>query len=294
MLFSDHKALLDVGEILKKKPFDITEYTIYDRHFSVNDAPVKTVLLADLHNNSFGTDNEALVAAIDEIAPEIIWVAGDLMVAVPEKSIRPAAELMKRLAKSYPILYGIGNHEYRTRIYPETYGSMYEEYVDCLMDAGVELLHNERRTLLLGSAEVDVYGLEMDRRYYKRLSNQRMEKEYLEEVFPKPRGDVYRVLLAHHPKYADTYTAWGADLTLSGHLHGGIVRLFGRGAVSPGLCPFPKYSGGRYEVNGRQLIVSRGLGSHTIPIRINNRPELVVISFCGLTNAEEAGMKQIR
>ena len=88
----------------------------------------------------------------------------------------------------------------------------------------------------------------------------------------------YHILLAHNPVYFKQYAAWGADLTLSGHLHGGIIRLpLIGGVITPQAKLFPRYSAGKYEIGEKWMIVSRGLGTHTIPIRFNNKPELSVI-----------------
>jgi hypothetical protein len=102
----------------------------------------------------------------------------------------------------------------------------------------------------------------------------------LEQMIGKPNDDSFRLLLAHHPCYFDAYAGWGADLTLSGHLHGGIVRLpFFGGVVSPQIRLFPRYDKGMYTMDGKKMIVSAGLGSHTIKLRINNPPELIIIDF---------------
>lgn len=90
----------------------------------------------------------------------------------------------------------------------------------------------------------------------------------------------YGVLLAHNPLCFDSYAKWGADLTLCGHVHGGMIRLpFAGGLLSPEREFFPKYSAGIYEHSGKKMIVSRGLGSGTFGIRILNRPEIVVITL---------------
>jgi predicted MPP superfamily phosphohydrolase len=87
-------------------------------------------------------------------------------------------------------------------------------------------------------------------------------------------------LLAHNPKYFKSYAAWGADLTLSGHIHGGIVQIpFLGGAVSPQVEFFPKYDAGLFHENDKAMILSRGLGTHTINVRINNTAELVSIKL---------------
>lgn len=265
----------------ERKHFEITFYTLEDKCFSKNKTPVKTVVLADLHNQTFGKNNEKLLDAIYEMDPACIFIVGDMLVGVPGKSAETAASFVEQLAKKYDIYYGVGNHEYRMRIYPETYGDAYERYNERLLNSGVRMLHNERRSIRLGDVEVDVYGLEMDRKYYKRFRITPMDVSYLEEELPTPREGVFRILLAHSPDYFKTYAKWGADLTLSGHLHGGAVRFGKVGIVSASTGLFPKYSGGWYTENGKRLLVSRGLGAHTIPIRLFNRPELMVLEFAG-------------
>lgn len=272
-------VILMIRMLWERKHFQITYYTMEDERFSRNEEPVRTVVLADLHNQSFGKDNEQLLEAIDRLNPACIFIAGDMLVGVPGKSTDVAASFVKKLAEKYDIYYGIGNHEYRMRIYPQTYGDAYEKYNERLLKCGVEMLHNERRTLCLGNVYVDVYGLEMDRKYYKRFKITPMDVTYMEEELPMPREGVFRILLAHSPDYFKTYAKWGADLTLSGHLHGGAVRLGKLGIVSASTGLFPKYSGGWYEENGKKMLVSRGLGAHTIPIRLFNRPELMVLEF---------------
>ena len=87
-------------------------------------------------------------------------------------------------------------------------------------------------------------------------------------------------MLAHNPAYFEAYASWGADLTLSGHVHGGIMRLPWLGGVlSTSLTLFPKYDGGEFRLGEKRMIVSRGLGSHTIPIRIFNPAELVAVEL---------------
>ena len=93
-------------------------------------------------------------------------------------------------------------------------------------------------------------------------------------------SDCYTVLLAHRPELIETYAGAGAELTLSGHAHGGQVRLPLIGALyAPGQGFFPNYTAGLYTVDGAALVVSRGLGNSLIPLRFNNRPELVLVTL---------------
>ncbi len=240
--------------------------------------PCRMVLLSDLHNKSFGRENSRLLQKIDELAPDEILVAGDMLTATAGHDYAPALTLMERLAGKYRIHYGMGNHEYRLRLYPEQYPGMYEGYMLGLRSAGIEPLINERT--YLPAWNVDVCGVEIDRRYYKHFGRKPMEMAYLNKLLGAPRKDAFQVLIAHNPVYFETYAGWGADLVVAGHVHGGIMRLpvFG-GVLSPSLTLFPKYDGGRFENGKSTMILSRGLGSHTIPLRIFNPGELVVIDL---------------
>ena len=89
----------------------------------------------------------------------------------------------------------------------------------------------------------------------------------------------YNILLSHNPLYYPAYRDWGADLTLSGHIHGGIIRIPGLGGLlSPDLTLFPRYDGGHFTERGKHLIVSRGLGNHFL-VRVMNPPEIGVITL---------------
>ena len=108
----------------------------------------------------------------------------------------------------------------------------------------------------------------------------RMDAAYLKRLLGKPSAGEYNILIAHNPDYFPAYAEWGADLVLSGHVHGGIMRLpLLGGVLSPALRLFPKYDGGLFQEGGSTMILGRGLGSHTIPIRIFNPGELIVVTL---------------
>ena len=240
--------------------------------------PCRIVLLSDLHNKSFGKGNGRLLDRIDALAPDEILAAGDMLTATAGHDYGPALTLMENLARRNPVHYGMGNHEYRLRLYPDQYPGMYEGYLQGLKKAGIEPLINQRT--YLQAWNVDVCGVEIDRRYYRHFKKTPMGKEYLEMLLGEAREDAFQVLIAHNPAYFADYADWGADLVVSGHVHGGIMRLPVLGGVlSPSLTLFPKYDGGRFEKDKSTMILSRGLGSHTLPLRIFNPGELVVINL---------------
>lgn len=239
----------------------------------------RAVVLADLHNKLYGRDNERLLETIRECKPDLILVAGDIPVARPGKKLDIALHLMEELSRDYPVYYGNGNHEHRMKLYPETYGDMAERYEEGLHNVGIDRLVNSH--VELSELGLAVYGAEIDRFYYKRFRVQHMEPDYLKQILGQPNGEEYTILIAHNPDYFPQYAAWGADLVLSGHVHGGMVRIpfVQRGVVSPNVRLFPKYDGGIYREGKTDMLVSRGLGMHTIPIRLFNPGEIIVVDF---------------
>lgn len=261
--------------------YDTNRFVVVAHQFT--DARIRkkcrAVVIADLHNKCYGKENEKLLASIREQKPDFILVTGDIMTAKPGKSLDIAIHLIKELAGECPIYYGNGNHEHRLKLYPEKYGDMAAQYDTALRDLGVIRLENAN--VSLEEYGICVFGSEIDRFYYKRFGIQPMAEDYLPGILGNPRENSYNVLLAHNPDYFPQYAAWGADLVLSGHVHGGMVRvpLIGKGVVSPNVRLFPQYDGGRFEIGESVMLLSRGLGMHTIPIRLFNPGELPVIDF---------------
>lgn len=242
--------------------------------------PFSAVLLCDLHNVSYGEGNSRLLQEIRNENPELILVAGDMLTAGKEPEMDVAMSLMNALTRSYQVYYANGNHEHRMKINPEQYGDSYERYTNAIKSFGVHLLENAHADIDIEGAKLTIWGLELPGEYFRKGRGDALSAGQITELIGSPGPASFNILLAHNPIYGEAYAAWGAELTLSGHLHGGIVRLpFLGGLISPQMRLFPKYDRGLYKVDGRKLIVSAGLGSHTIPLRINNPPEMVVIDF---------------
>ncbi len=239
---------------------------------------MKVVLLSDLHNKSFGEDHRRLMEAIDKISPDMILIAGDMYTAAKMQGAEKALKLVKDLAGKYPVYYGNGNHEQKTALYPEEYGNVYPDFVGELKKLGVRHLVNEK--VSPAESGIAIYGLELNREYYQKFKRKEMDKGYLNKVLGRPNPSEYTILIAHNPDYFEDYAKWGADLVVSGHVHGGLMRLpvLG-GVISPAMRLFPKYDGGLFKAGKSTLILSRGLGTHTLPIRIFNPGELVVIQL---------------
>lgn len=253
--------------------FVVREYTFSSEKVTKE---VTFAFLSDLHDKKYGKDNCKLLKAIDAVKPDVVLVGGDMIVARPERPNLNAKAFMKALAEKYTVYHGMGNHEYRSDLYREDYGEMYDEYSKPLMEQGVKFLRNE--AVVLEDYNVEIRGVEIDRKYYKRFTVRHMDDSYMEEILGANDGSHYEILLAHNPDYFKQYAFYGADLTLAGHVHGGIVRMpFMGGIASPAVRFFPKYNGGLYRQGKANMIVSCGLGTHTLPMRIFNPAELAVI-----------------
>lgn len=256
--------------------FVITKHSIESEKISRH---CRAVVLADLHNKCYGRNNEGLIEAVREQKPDCIIIAGDIPTAKPKKSLDTALHLMEELTKDYQIFYANGNHEHRMKLYPDVYGDMAERYETGLKKAGVDRLVNSHKEL--EENNITIYGSEIDRFFYKRFKIQPMDDDYLESILGLPDDKKYNILIAHNPDYFPHYAKWGADMVLSGHVHGGMVRIpfVNKGIISPNIRLFPKYDGGIYREKDSTMILSRGLGMHTIPIRLFNPGELIVIDF---------------
>lgn len=240
--------------------------------------PFHFVFLSDMHNKSYGKNNEKLLRAIDQISPDAVLIGGDLLTARPGKTLDIACNMVKNLVGKYPLYYANGNHEQRLVLYPEKYGTMGQDYEEMLREIGVHRLINESVTL--GEHNICITGCEIDRCFYKRFRNTDMGKDYLPSVLPQSDAERYHIMMAHNPEYFAAYASYGADLILSGHNHGGVVRLPKVGGViSTKFTLFPQYDGGKFEMGRSVMIVSRGLGAHTIPFRLFNPGELVDITI---------------
>lgn len=240
--------------------------------------PYRFVLLSDLHNKQFGKENEKLFLKICEIHPDGILMAGDMVTAKTGQNMQPTLHFIQRLAAKYPVFYGQGNHEYRMELYPETYGDMLQELEEGLKSCGIKPMRNTH-TQLPGYG-ISIYGAEIERKYYQRFKTFPMEHRYMEELLDQASPDMFNILIAHNPEYFPQYDAWGADLVVSGHVHGGLMRLpLLGGVISPSLRLFPKYDGGLFEGKHGKMILSRGIGTHTLPIRIFNPGELIVVEL---------------
>ena len=256
--------------------FVVVQHTFCDRRIK---KPFRAVVLSDLHNNQYGKDNERLLETIREQNPDAIWIAGDILTASRKTKYNRAIALLKELAAQFPVYYANGNHEHRLKLYPKEYGDAAVKYEKELKEIGIDRLVN--RHVVLPEIGITIYGSEIDKYYYRRFHVGKMDDHYMKGLLGKTKKQQFTVLLAHNPDYFPEYAKWGADLVLSGHVHGGIIRIpfVGKGVLSPAVRLFPKYDGGLFYEENSTMILSRGLGIHTIPFRLFNPGELHVVDL---------------
>lgn len=239
--------------------------------------PAVLVFLSDLHDNTFGEKNEKLLKEIKRIHPDAILIGGDTMVIKPGRAdLSRTKELLQGISRlSCPVFYANGNHEQRMQRDRGVYGSMYDEFRKLLEEYQVNYLQNKT---VQWRDDIAVSGVDIAWKYYQDFHPDSMVPSYLTRRLGKAESERFQILLAHSPLFFDAYAGWGADLSLAGHFHGGTIRLPGLGGVmTPQYQFFHPFCGGVFEQNGRWMLVSRGLGTHSINIRIGNRPQLAVI-----------------
>ncbi len=237
----------------KKQPAEIEN--IFVKANNLPDAlhGYKLAVVADLHLPDNLTETGLLLAQIQQERPDVIVLAGDITNRYNRVYPDEAIAFLKQLTAIAPVFAIAGNHER-----PAARLSIYREV---LADAGIAFLHDALASIEYKGENLYIYGV-FD------------PDKTLPKAFPHPT-----VLLVHHPESAVKAASCGCVCAVCGHAHGGQVRFGKRGLFSPGQGFFPRYISGRYDVNGFPVVVSRGLGDSSIPIRIKNRPHLPVITI---------------
>ena len=228
----------------------------------------RVAVLGDLHATYFGEDNQRLLEAVRKANPDYIFLVGDLLDATREVPADYAARTADSLTAIAPTYYVTGNHEWGIGDVPEL--------KETLTAHGVTVLSNQFTTLERNGDTLVLAGIDDPNGY----ADQKTPEELAAEVYAA-YGDPFWVLLAHRNNlFTPQYSLLGADLVVSGHGHGGIIRLpFTDGLLSTDRTFFPSYTAGLYEENGSCLFVTRGLGNSGPTFRLFNRPEVAVLTL---------------
>lgn len=231
---------------------------------------LRILQVSDLHGKPYGFSARRLLRRIDELDYDIIAITGDFITRSPlPHGLRPALRLAKGLVSRAPVYFVTGNHEAGSPQFERLEAGLADLGVVVLRGGVVETQVRGRDYVLLGLDDLEFFGGDMV-----------SYTEALIELFESAPSSGPRVLLSHRPGIFETYVRRDVDLVLTGHVHGGLIRIPGvGGVVSPDQGFFPKYDAGLFRRDGTSMVISRGLGPTILPIRVLNRPELVVVEL---------------
>ena len=247
---------------------DVTYYEIGSPKLK---AKLRLVILADLHDEDYGKQMEHLTEKIIPLNPDMIMIPGDL--CEEKKNDEHSMCLLNRL-KDYPVFYSTGNHEEHRPDLPDLLSK--------IRATGAHVPETEAECIEIRGNELEILSLPCLKKEYDYIP---------EDVNRRFHTDRYRIMLSHRPSWIDLYNSTECDLILSGHAHGGQWRIpaLHRGLIAPSAGFFPKYTEGVHELNGKKMVISRGLTKKTHGvIRLYNNPEIVVLDLIPeVNNAEE-------
>lgn len=246
-------------------------YTVSSPKIPNNFKEYKIALITDLHNYKMGENNINLLKIIEQEAPDMIAIVGDLVDCF-HTDTEIAIAFASQATEIAPTYYVTGNHE-----------ALMEDYTELrngLNNAGVIVLENESINLEQDGEYIQLVGIN-DPSFtvnYFTGDNIPVTKDNLNKINLDSTN--YSLLLSHRPELFDIYVDYGIDLVLCGHAHGGQFRLpFIGGLYAPDQGILPVYDSGPYTSNDTTMIVSKGLGNSIFPFRFNNRPEIIVIEL---------------
>lgn len=242
------------------------------------------VFLTDLHIGEDTKNIHEIEKKMEQLCPDVVLVGGDVIIGRQGENIQNAIAFMKRISAKYRVIYANGNHEQRITENADIYGQMGINYEQEIAKLKCVRLINDKLEIFLNDIPVVIYGHQPDLKFFRRGKKRKGMEADLVEKFQYPPKDKFTILLSHTPRYEKEYLSWGADLTLSGHYHGGVLLLNKkRGVITPDFRLFSSQCCGiRGESN--KMIISAGAGEHTIPVRIHNPREITYISVDVLEN----------
>ena len=245
-----------------------TQLTITNQKIPAEFEGYKIAQVSDLHNRRWGNK---LTDRLRDEQPDIIVITGDL-VDSRHTDFDAAMEFIDGAKEIAPIYYVTGNHEARL--------SNYKELAQRLADAGVHMMDDTAEQIEKGSAKITLAGLQ-DPEFVERDPDKGLRESIAAtKLGSLLTGDDYHIVLSHRPELIGGYAEAGADLVFTGHAHGGQVRIpLVGGLIAPNQGFFPEYTEGVYSEGPLDMVVSRGLGNSVIPVRINNMPELVIVTL---------------
>jgi len=247
-----------------------TEYELHYTNLPEAFDGYRIVVLADLHGAELGEDNARLIAAVRAADPDIITIVGDLIDRFQAgkpvaRQLEIAETLVNQLVRIAPVYYVTGNHEWDS-------GAV-RPLLAMLEDSDVSVLRNQYRLLTRDGETIILAGVDDP----GGPADMVKPREFIESIYQREDTD-FIVVLSHRNYNLALYSRLGVDLVLSGHAHGGMVRLpFTDGLIGPQYDFLPTYTSGVYTRNETNMVVSRGLGNHFGWTRFLNNPQVVVV-----------------
>ena len=224
----------------------------------------KIAHISDLHNAEFGENNIKLIEKLREEKPDIIAITGD-SIDSRHTDMDITLNFFEQAMEIAQCYFVVGNHESRFE------KSVYQSFEARLVELGVIVLHNEVAVIEKNGENIALFGID----------DPNFNNDFYNNLEQGVQSELFTVLLSHRPEYFEEYAKNAYDIVLSGHAHGGQFRLpLIGGLYAPRQGLFPKYDSGIYVQDNTTMIVSRGLGNSSFPIRFNNRPELIIIELC--------------
>ena len=247
----------------------ISRYKITNEKLSEDFKGYKIIQISDFHNEKSKITNTQLIKCIKEEEPNIIVITGDLIDA-HRTNIDVSINLIKQIIDVAPIYYVTGNHEATIK--------NYKNLKEKLQELGVNILDNKTMKIKEGNSTIELLGINDP-------SFEKSNKKGLDTINTSLNQLNYNknnfsILLSHRPEAFEVYVEQQVNLVFTGHAHGGQIRIpFIGGIYAPNQGILPKYTSGTYTENKTTMVVSRGIGNSTFPFRINNRPELVIVTL---------------
>lgn len=247
-----------------------TEYSISSGKIPRNFNDYTIVQLSDLHSKYFGTNQVHLVEKVTNIKPDLIVFTGDLVDA-NRYNEKTSIALMEELIRIAPVYYVTGNHEWSS--------GKFDSLEAKLEELGIQIMRNRAEEIVKGNDKIQLIGID-DPKVKEHSTERATTEESIMHSIEGLEDDNYRILLSHRPEMLSLYAEYEFDIVFSGHAHGGQVRIpFIGGLVAPNQGLFPDYTSGKYNSDNTTMIVNRGLGNSIIPLRIFNRPEIIIVTL---------------
>ncbi len=264
---------------------EITRYSLTYSHLPEGFDGYRIVQISDMHGKTFGEKNSTLAERIKALKPDVLLATGDMMSSTVNDG-GAFLDFLDAFGQYCPVYMCLGNHEQIARWLVDYNSSVnYKNFIHEVQQKGVILLDNQKVLLEKNGDQIALEGLTLELYHYSRRDvnpedeSMYLKKAYIDQTLGAPK-EAFTLLMAHNPAYFKEYTAWGADLTLSGHVHGGIIQVpFKGGLLSPEHVFFPEYDAGLFENDEGRMIVNRGLGYSKINFRLFNRPEISFIEL---------------